>query len=323
MSFNPTIKIYQGYGNPNKFFIIGHVFNNYSSVDFNKRNHIWNNFKTLYSLFNVDTLANIELCLEWNDNSYFSVSEFDGFFKFEIDIESIDLELCGWQEFTIKIMNKPNIPAQKYSGQMFIPVDNSMSIISDIDDTIVKSYSTKTYKKLMELMSKNANQRTTFDYISEFLNTFRQHPTGTIYNYFYVSSSEWNLYDYIKHVFNKNRIPDGILLLNSIKSLKEFYKTGYSGHEGKFFRIARLFISFPHMKFLLIGDNSQRDVHIYSAIAQKYPEQILGIFIRNVRKSKMVPTDHVLKELEILGIRSHQFTDSKEMIDKCKEWELM
>lgn len=323
MSYKPSIKIYQGYGTPNKFFIIGHVYKNYVPVDFDRKSDIWNNFKTLYKLFNVDTLPNVNLCLEWRQLKFYTTSEFDGFFKFEVDIDNYDVPFNAWQDYTVNI-HDPNHPDPiVFSGQMFIPAEDSISIISDIDDTIVKSYSTKTYKKLMELMRKNANERTTFDYMAEFLRTFQAHPSGVKYNYFYVSSSEWNLYDYIKHVFYKNNIPDGILLLNSIKSLKEFYKTGYSGHEGKFFRIARLFISFPQMKFLLIGDNSQRDVQIYTAIAQKYPQQILGIFIRNIRKSKTIPTELQLIELNKSGINAFQFNNSQEMLSKCQEWQLL
>jgi len=323
MSFNPTVKIYDGYGTPNKFFIIGHVFNNYTDASLTHRNNLWYNFKTLYNLFNVHVLSGIKLNMEWKGRYYQTQSEADGFFKFEIDLNESDISAYGWQEYKIYIDDVRNASDTIFQGKIFIPEEYSRSIISDIDDTIVKSYSTKTYKKLLELMRKNATERSTFEHMSEFLHQFKTHSYGHTYNYFYVSSSEWNLYDYIKHVFLINKIPDGILLLNTIKSLREFYKTGYSGHEGKFFRIARLFISFPHMKFLLIGDNSQRDVQIYASIAQKYPDQVLGILIRDIRKSKSIPAQQVLQQLSQKNIKCYQFKDAHDARRQCIEWELL
>lgn len=322
MLVKPYIKIYNGYGTPNKFFIIGHVFHHYSEYRASTKNNFWNNIKSLYKLFHVHTLANIPLCLEWNQQQFHTTSEFDGFFRFEVDIDDIDEINYGWKYYSISL-DLPEFPNVRYDGKIFLPEKNSFGIVSDIDDTIVKSYSTSTYKKLLELMKRNAGQRRTFERVSEFLNLFNQKPKEIPYTFFYVSSSEWNLYDYIKFIFQKNNIPDGIFLLNSIKTLKDITSTGFTGHEGKFFRIARLFISFPEMKFLLIGDNSQRDVYIYSTIAQKYPEQVLGIFIRNVRKSKQIPTELEFKELEKFNIRCFQFQNSQEIIEKCKEWDLV
>jgi phosphatidate phosphatase APP1 len=51
------------------------------------------------------------------------------------------------------------------------------------------------------------------------------------------------------------------------------YKTGV---------ITPLLKQFPQRKFILIGDSGERDPEIYGALARKFPEQIIGIYIRDV-----------------------------------------
>ncbi|MBX9449081.1 MAG: App1 family protein [Taibaiella sp.] len=137
--------------------------------------------------------------------------------------------------------------------------------------------------------------------------------------FFYVSSSEWNLYDYLSTVFREHELPKGVFLLHTLKYLKSFVTTGKSGHEGKLFRIARIIIAFPENQFVLLGDNSQRDPEIYAAIAEKYPQQIAHILIRNVSRDKETATRAFLKNAEHLGISTCLFATTQEAIAYCRD----
>jgi phosphatidate phosphatase APP1 len=50
--------------------------------------------------------------------------------------------------------------------------------------------------------------------------------------------------------------------------------------------LGKLMELFPNKKFILIGDNTQRDLTIYFEIAKAFPEKIRYIIIRRVRKRK-------------------------------------
>ncbi|WP_235324571.1 phosphatase domain-containing protein [Pedobacter lusitanus] len=130
--------------------------------------------------------------------------------------------------------------------------------------------------------------------------------------FFYVSSSEWNLYDYLVSTFSFNQLPEGSFLLNQIKRWKDLLKTGKTGHEGKLMRIMRIIDAFPNQKFILFGDNSQRDTEIYTTIAIKYPESIEAIYIRNIRQEKQDAALDLLRKAEEKGIHTCLFKDSKE-----------
>jgi phosphatidate phosphatase APP1 len=43
--------------------------------------------------------------------------------------------------------------------------------------------------------------------------------------FFYVSGSEWNLYDFIVEFFRINNLPKGVFLLNQLKAFSQFWKS--------------------------------------------------------------------------------------------------
>ena len=133
--------------------------------------------------------------------------------------------------------------------------------------------------------------------------------------FFYVSSSEWNLYDYLEDFFTYNNLPRGAFLLNHVKQWKELLKTGKTKHEGKLIRVTRILQAFPHQQFILIGDNTQRDPVIYRAIAEKYNGRIHAIYIRNVVAGKAAATRELLNQLQQqTGIYTCLFSSSDEAI---------
>ena len=74
----------------------------------------------------------------------------------------------------------------------------------------------------------------------------------------------------------------------------------------------------PEKRFLLIGDNSQQDVAIYSRIGQAYPERVHGIMIHNVLRR---PPEFLAEQQELLnekGVRLVGFKDyevAKSLLD--------
>jgi phosphatidate phosphatase APP1 len=126
-----------------------------------------------------------------------------------------------------------------------------------------------------------------------------------------VSSSEWNLYDYLNEFFKHNGLPKGVFLLNDIKRWYQLLKTGKTKHNGKLIRVARILDAFPKQRFILLGDNSQNDPAIYVSIANKYPDRIVAIYIRNISLKKELLTLKLLatiKNKEIYTCQS-QHTD--------------
>jgi phosphatidate phosphatase APP1 len=136
--------------------------------------------------------------------------------------------------------------------------------------------------------------------------------------FFYVSSSEWNLYDDLNAFFKHNGLPKGAFLLNNIKRWYQLLQTGKTKHEGKLNRVTRILKAFPKQRFVLLGDNSQCDPQIYSAIANNYPEQIVAVYIRNISLEKENITSKILESIQNKSIQTFQFQHTDQAIQHAK-----
>jgi phosphatidate phosphatase APP1 len=52
--------------------------------------------------------------------------------------------------------------------------------------------------------------------------------------------------------------------------------------EAKLNVIEALMADFPQRRFILVGDSGERDPEVYGTIADKHPDQVLRIYIRDV-----------------------------------------
>lgn len=317
------IKIYHSFGSKKQVQITGHVFERKPPEIFAETNFFIANLKALLSLFKVKTVPNIELELDFFGTKHKTKSLEDGFFRFEFE-SNYNLSF-GWHLINIKGKNVLTDEIISSEGKIFIPEITKFAVISDIDDTVMKSYSATIFRRLYELIFRNPYRRKVFENTIEWYQELaeEENPGNESRAFFYVSSSEWNLYEYLNVVFRQNKLPEGIFLLNSIRTLKSFWKTGKTGHEGKLVRIGRLMNTFPEVKFLLIGDNTQKDPEIYEEIVTKYPDQIKAVLIRN-RKSKNVPkTTLILQKIAKQNIPVLQFTTTQEGMNFSREIDII
>ena len=132
--------------------------------------------------------------------------------------------------------------------------------------------------------------------------------------FFYVSSSEWNLYGYIAEFIRVNGLPKGVLLLSSMKKIWQLLSSGQKSHGNKFFRIVRVMEAFPKQKFILLGDSSQEDTVIYNSLVDHFPGRIHAVYIRDIYKKKSQSVQQILLTLEETGIPCCFFTHSAEAI---------
>ena len=189
--------------------------------------------------------------------------------------------------------------------------------MSDIDDTFLISHSSNLWKKLYVLFTKNAHSRKPFEGVVKHYQLLSQAHTTTNHPnpFFYVSSSEWNLYDFIKEFTRKNELPEGVYLLSQIKRLSEVWKTGATKHSGKFMRIARIMEAYPAQKFVLFGDDSQQDPTIYAGIVTHFPGMVKAVYLRHVYDKNISNVKELIKKIEACGVSCCHFEHSETAIE--------
>lgn len=307
---NRSVKNYNGYAYGNHMHAFGHVFENKIPALPADGRTIFTNLLYLFRCFNVKPAAGVTVLLQNESQKLSEVTADDGFFSFQWK-NTVALT-AGWHEVSSAISSTDATSGAK----VFVPHTTQFAFISDVDDTIMISNSASPAKKLWQLLTKAPAKRKLFDDVARHYRLLAAAGTGkdTPNPFFYVSSSEWNLYDYLHEIFRLQKLPEGIFLLNQVKRLQQLFKTGTGKHEGKLLRIVRIFEALPTQEFVLLGDNSQQDPYIYQTLTQKYPGRIYAVYIRNVDKAKTAATASVLNEMASKNIHTCFFTHSREAI---------
>ncbi len=308
-----TVKIYHGYGHANNLIVYGHVLAG-KPVGISRYSD-----KTVYNiihivkLFFIKPLPNVKVSMQWRNQHYYSTTEADGFFKFEW--QSTTSVSPGWHPIEVHLLKQGNI-AITGKGKIYVPQSTQYGFISDIDDTVLVSHSATTGKRLEVMFTKNPRSRKTFaDVVKYYRLLALAHTEPLLLNpFFYVSSSEWNLYDDLNEFFKHNGLPKGVFLLNKIKRWYQLFKTGKTKHQGKLMRIIRVLEAFPKQQFVLLGDNSQSDPEIYVSIANKYPDKIIAVYIRNILGKKENSTKKILASIQNKNIPTCLFKHTDEAI---------
>jgi phosphatidate phosphatase APP1 len=313
-----TIKLYHGYGHAEQLTIHGHVFKLSPLPRKKYRKSFIRNTWALLRLFIVKPYPDLDIELEWEEQILTTKADKDGFFKFDWKDEPPLPQ--GWQEVKARAKLGGRVIATA-TGYVYIPYDTQYGFISDIDDTFLISHSANLRKRLFVLFTQNARSRKPFEGVVRHYqllansNTSPEAPNP----FFFVSSSEWNLYDYILEFTIVNEIPRGVFLLNQLKRFSQLLKTGQNNHQTKFTRIARILETYPKQRFILLGDSSQHDPYIYEAIVSHFPKQIHAVYIRDVFAENKQKAADVLHKIESKGVPCCFFEHSSDAILHSKK----
>jgi phosphatidate phosphatase APP1 len=208
----------------------------------------------------------------------------EGYYHFDLLPAQPVVAEALWHKIDLQLSEVPLPYTAGYATQaevMIPPTDAEYGIISDIDDTIVRSSATDMLLMARTVFLNNARTRLPFAGVSEFYRALQLGRNGKRNNpFFYVSSSPWNLYDLLRDFMDLNSIPAGPLLLRDF-GISNSPIGGHMGH--KFHEIEQILMTYPHLPFVLVGDSGQEDPKIYREVALRFPGRILAIYIRDVQ----------------------------------------
>lgn len=317
--YRHELKLYRGYANSQEIVVSGHVFRRYpSSVDLYDRKG-FRYVGSIIKLFTVKTVGNARIKFQFGELEAETRTLADGYFRFAFP-HSENLS-SGWHPYTVTLndtINGENVFLKRHD-ELLVPSEGGVTIISDIDDTFLISYSTNMLKKLYVLLTRNVEARKPFEDVVkhyELLSLAGKTETNNGLNtFFYVSSSEWNLYDYINRFIVNHDLPKAVLKLKKIKdNLTDFLRTGRGAHEHKQNKIEQIITFYPRHTFLLFGDDSQHDPYIYENICKIYPKNIRAIYLRQTGKNPKARVLQIIANLESMGISSCYFSHSSTAI---------
>lgn len=159
-----------------------------------------------------------------------------------------------------------------------IPTGSRVGIISDVDDTIMLTQAPTFWKAAYNLLLLDPKKRAPVPGMSVLFSKLQDmFPDAP---FFYLSTSPWNVESSIRHFITYHGYPEGPLLLRDLDPRPKTFVP--SGVQHKLEYTEQLMADFPDMKFILIGDDGQKDPTTYATIARRYPGRVLAIGIRQL-----------------------------------------
>ena len=273
----PKLLSYQGFCFKNFLWLVGRLIHQNDLRAVRESDGMVDNFKQSKNRFLVKGIADQTFKLTIGENVIESQTDAFGYFTImQNDFQSEGNNVCIFE------FDKLNFSTIKRNMIYMIPEDCKKIVVSDIDDTLVHTNVRHKNRTIFNAIFGNALSKKMIEGAAPFLNHLNKELKMPI---FYVSRSPYELSDVIKTFFEINDFPNGPMLLRNVSTVK-YYKQRDFLKEQKFKGIEMLFKNTADIKFILIGDSSEKDALIYLNLAKRFPKKVDKIFIRNVYKNR-------------------------------------
>lgn len=310
------IQPYLGFGTGEEYFIQGRVLEDRTPGKSQIEDTPLENAFTLFLFAESNEIANARLRITRGNQEWVCTTDEEGHFNLRIEASGDP----GWQQFDIELIDAPvafEPPVTAVADMLIPPPDANFGVISDIDDTVLISQATNKLKALLLMALNNALTRLPFHGVAAFYQALQLGPqppperhASNLNPIFYVSSSPWNLYEMLTDFFAAQDIPRGPIFLQDYGfNPEQLLVATHSAHKKR--HINHIINSFPHLKFVLIGDSGQKDPEIYREMVQAHPGRISAIYIRDVRdEARDAELATMSAELEKEGVPLQLVPDS-------------
>ncbi len=313
------LKLYRGYVNENHLVVFGHVFRSWAPDKYRlDRKGIRHAFSIIH-MFRIRPLGNVKVKLVFHGTEVRTKTMEDGYFRFDIPFTN-KLE-SGWHPYQVVCELEPFGIIEQ--GELLKPYRGRLGIISDIDDTFLISHSTSLFRKIYVMLLRNINKRKIYqDVVRHYqaLSVAGQNSREASNSFFFVSSSEWNLYDFIQQFAGIHELPKAVIKLKRIKTgIRDFMFTGRGDHDHKFVKIKDIISFYPDLEYVLLGDDSQADPEIYEKICKVFPKNIRAVYIRQTGKNEKKKARKIMQNIDSLGVSTFYFNDSIQAISHSRQ----
>ena len=221
-----------------------------------------------------------------------------GYVDVQVDVPADPTLPPGWQRARLsdagaataaERATEPTVPPEQEDTAdaplLIVGPETRFGVISDIDDTTMVTSVPRPLLAAWNTFVRHSSKRRAVPGMPAFYRRLRQaHPEAP---FVYLSTGAWNTAATLRAFLARNAYPPGPLLLTDWGPTM----TGWfrSGQAHKNASIELLMSWFPHVRWLLVGDDGQHDAGIYARAVDRRPDQVAAVAIRRLR-----PTEQVL-----------------------------
>ncbi|MDY8109924.1 phosphatase domain-containing protein [Fulvimarina sp. 2208YS6-2-32] len=298
----PILLPFIGMAGADGMWMRGRVIEQNGAISAPPTHSLFENIKLTFKRYETDEINDAQIFWSIGARSGEARTDREGYFDIELAVDPGTLD-APWDYVRIELGEVPGYGSSRREIGAELPVRSisdaaRYGVISDIDDTIVKTGAFNFLKHWRTVVANSAETRTAFPGVSHFYRALANGAMGPETNpFFYVSSSPWNLFDLFDRFLVIHDIPRGPMFLKDFGLDATKWLTG--GHDNhKTTMIERVFDAYPHLPFILIGDSGQDDGRIYADVASKHPGRVMQVHIRDVTKG--ILETHITEGIEQL-----------------------
>jgi phosphatidate phosphatase APP1 len=271
-----------GHAGPGRTVVRGRVLDNVEPAEAVRGEGIGAALRRTLARFLTRELAGVPLRIRVGGSSVDLETDAEGYLDVRLD-SGLPPAAGPWAEAVVEL-------AAPYRGvqgphRTVVPVrvpgpGVGFGVISDIDDTIVHTGAQRALAMTVRTFTGSELTRTAMPGAPELYRALAGGAAGDADNpVFYVSSSPWNLYGFLRAFLEQRGFPLGPLLLRDLLGTGE-HRTHATG---KLTAIEEILSTHPDLRFVLLGDSGQHDPEIYAEAVRRFPGRILAVYIREVR----------------------------------------
>jgi len=268
-----VLEPYLGYATPEGLVLRGRFLSALKRAAPRPDQSRWTNLRQMVRLFLTDEVAGVPV----NARGVSAVSDDEGYVRLEVPRHPGDR---GWARVVIaRDAGQSGVPVEetRVGLRALVPrPDARLGVISDIDDTILHTGAWRPVRMLWTSLTGNVLTRRVHPDAAAFLRGLWEKGRNPVY---YVSSSPWNLHDFLGRLFRRAGLPEGPMMLRDFGIAEgRIVSESHGAHKGK--AIDALLAANPRLPFVLVGDTGQHDAEIYRAAARRHPGRMRGVALR-------------------------------------------
>ena len=186
----------------------------------------------------------------------------------------------GWQTLTMSVEGGEPVETRVF----VVGPDVQFGVVSDIDDTVMVTALPRPLLAAWNSFVVDEHARQPVPGMAVLMERLVRDQPGT--PVIYLSTGAWNIAPTLIRFLRRHLFPPGAMLLTDWGPTHDRWFR--SGKDHKLSNLRRIAAEFPHVRWLLIGDDGQHDDELYTTFTSEHPQSVVGVAIRRLSPAEAV-----------------------------------
>jgi phosphatidate phosphatase APP1 len=226
--------------------------------------------------FLTPSAVGVEVTVRLGDTTHVVTTDYDGY----VDVRLPSALPPGWQSAELTVGDRRPVAAPV----RVVGPETRLGLLSDIDDTVIVTMLPRPLVAFRNAFLLRESARRPVPGMADlYREILAAAPDAFVV---YLSTGAWNTADTLTGFLARHGYPSGPMLLTDWGPTPDAWFR--SGQDHKRGQLVRLFEELPHLRWLLVGDDGQRDPSLYAEAARTHPGMVSAIAIRQLSTAEQV-----------------------------------